>query len=313
MMIGAALACLGPWISFNLATTGTPLPATASAKVEGGLVGFLSGARESLATTFLHRPWRFEAEWIAWLFTVNALLPALVVAGLAVLWHRCGRAAALPATILLLHPIGVALFAPYRGPGFQEGRYSIHLLPLAIVVSLVGLRAFARWPRVRHAIIALFMAGSVISLPPAASRYAWAVQNIDAMHVRLGNWVRTHTPPDARLALNDVGAITFLSRREIVDLMGLVTPAIIPYRREGEAGVSRYLERACPDYLIIFPAWFPALAADSQRFTPIYGVKLPHNTVAGADEMVVYETIWNRWRPGSLPCPHPRQNAVGGR
>ena len=151
--------------------------------------------------------------------------------------------------------------------------------------------------------MALFLVAAVAALGPAASRYAWAVQNIDAMQVRLGEWVAAHTPAPARLALNDVGAIAYVSRREVVDLMGLVTPAIIPYRRDGEAGVLRYLERACPDYLVIFPEWFPTLAAMSDRFTPIHRIRLDHNTVAGADEMVVYETAWNRWRPAASPCP----------
>ena len=85
--------------------------------------------------------------------------------------------------------------------------------------------------------------------------------------------------------------------------MGLVTPAIISYRRDGEPGVLRYLERACPDYLIIFPAWFPTLSAMTDRFRPIYRVTLDHNTVAGADEMVVYET---RVDVGPLSHDRPR-------
>ena len=108
-----------------------------------------------------------------------------------------------------------------------------------------------------------------------------------------------------------MGAIAYLSRREVVDVMGLVTPAIIAYRRQGEAGVLNYLERACPDYLIIFPAWFPALSAMSDRFTPIHRVRLDHNTVAGAAEMVVYETAWNRWRRPARPCPEPEHENVG--
>ena len=59
------------------------------------------------------------------------------------------------------------------------------------------------------------------------------------MQVHLARWVTDHTPPTARLGLNDVGAIAYFSRREIVDVMGLVTPAVLPYRREGEAGVLR--------------------------------------------------------------------------
>jgi hypothetical protein len=67
--------------------------------------------------------------------------------------------------------------------------------------------------------------------------------------------------------------------------------------------VLRYLERACPDYLIVFPAWFPTLSAMTDRFQPVYRVRLDHNTVAGADELVVYETIWSRWRADRRPCP----------
>ena len=88
----AMAACLGPWVAFNVATTGAPLPATASAKIEGGLVGFLAGAREGLLEALVARPLRFEGEWIGWLFSVNALLPPLMVAGLVALWRRGGRA-----------------------------------------------------------------------------------------------------------------------------------------------------------------------------------------------------------------------------
>jgi hypothetical protein len=310
IFFGATLVCLLPWVVFNLTTTGTPLPATASAKIQGGLVGFLSGARESIATTIFLRPWRFEMEWVRWLWLVNVLLPLLILLGLGNLGHRWGRAALLPASVLLLHPIGMALLAPYRGPGFQEGRYSIHLLPLAIAVAAVGLDTVPRRRALRAGLTACFLIAAIAAVGPAASRYAWAVQNIDAMQVRLGEWVAAHTPPQARLALNDVGAIAYVSRREVVDVMGLVTPAIIPYRRQGEAGVLRYLERACPDYLIIFPAWFPELAAMSDRFTPIHRVRLDHNEVAGADEMVVYETAWNRWHRPARPCPPDENQSV---
>src|SRR5262249_12792249 len=148
-----------------------------------------------------------------------------------------------------------------------------------------------------------FLLAAIAAAWPASTRYGWAIQNIDTMQVGLGRWIAAHAPADARLALNDVGAIAYVSRREVVDLMGIVTPAIIPYRRERETGVLRSLERVCPDYLVIFPAWFPALSAMADRFTPIHRIRLDHNTVAGADEMVVYETPWNRGRRPLTPCP----------
>jgi len=302
IFVSMTVLCLAPWIAFNLVTAGTPLPVTASAKVEGGLVGFLSGTCESLGRTLLDRPLQFGLEWVTWLWSVNVVLPFLVPVGLWVIVRRYGRAAAWPAAALVLHPIGMALLAPYRGPAFQEGRYSIHLLPLAIVVAVTALAALARWPRPRAFVAVLFLVASIVVVPRAADRYAWAVQNIDAMQVHLGRWVLAHTAPGARLALNDVGAIAYVSRREIVDMMGLVTPAIIPYRRSGDAGVWRYLERACPDYLIIFPEWFPELSAMTDRFTPIYRLRLDHNTVAGGEEMVVYETPWTGARGIRASC-----------
>ena len=307
--LGIPAVLLLPWVAFNLRTSGTPLPTTAAAKIEGGLIGLLEGAHESATVTLASRPWQFEREWVGWLLSVNVLLPVLLLPGLWILWRRGGRAWALPASILVVHPLAMALLAPYRGPAFQEGRYSIQLLPLAIVVAVASLLALSFPGRAQgegwllRIGMALLLAASLSSLSPGATRYAWAVQNIDAMQVNLGRWVRANTPSESRLALNDVGAIAYLGRREVIDVMGLVTPAIIPYRRDGEAGVLRYLERACPDYLIVFPTWFPTLSARTDRFTPVHRVRLEHNTVAGADEMVVYETVWNRWRPGHEACP----------
>jgi hypothetical protein len=111
------------------------------------------------------------------------------------------------------------------------------------------------------------------------------------MQVHLGRWVDAQLPKTARIALNDIGAIAFFSRREIVDLMGLVTPEIIPYRRRGETGVMEYVSETCPEYLIIFPAWFPRLAASRETLQPIYRVRLERNEVAGAAEMVVYRLL----------------------
>src|SRR5262249_22695315 len=93
IFVGATAVCLVPWAAFNLATVGTPLPATAAAKIEGGLIGLLMGTREPPATALLVRPWRFEAEWVQWLSQANILLPVSILLGVAVLWRRFGRTA----------------------------------------------------------------------------------------------------------------------------------------------------------------------------------------------------------------------------
>jgi len=302
---------MAPAILFSLATAGTPYPATAAAKVEGGLVGWLGGVREPAALTWIRRPLAFFTEWIVWLATTHWLLPIALVPGLVLVWRRAGRALGLVALALLAHPLGMALLAPYRGPAFQEGRYSIHLLPLVVLTIAVALGSRSRScpaPLVADAPVpaapaaprrmwvsavagAVWLAIAAGALVPAATRYGWAVQNINAMQVHLGRWVDARLPKTARIALNDIGAIAFFSRREVIDLMGLVTPAIIPYRRRGETGVMEFVSEACPEYVIIFPTWFPRLAASTETLQPIYGVRLEHNEVAGAAEMVVYRLL----------------------
>ena len=277
---------MAPVVAFSYATVGAPYPATAAAKVEGGLLGWLGGIREPLAVTLAVRPWAFFREWVDWLWRTHPLLPLALGPAVALAWRRHGRVLGVVALALVLHPLGMALLAPYRGPGFQEGRYSIHLLPLAAIVLASALAGTA--PRWRRAALLVWLVLALATLVPAAERYAWGVQNIEAMQVRLGRWLAVNTPPGARLAVNDIGAIAWVSRREIVDLMGLVTPEILPYRRQGEEGVIRFVGEVCPDYVVIFPTWFPRLVARTDLLEPLERVRLDRVEVAGGPEMVVY-------------------------
>jgi hypothetical protein len=296
IFVAVPVILLAPFVAFCYATVGAPLPAPAAAKIEGGLVGWLAGLSEPARVVFVERPFTFLVEWARWLAATHWLLPVALLPALAVAWWRHGRVVAVPMLTLLVHPLAMALLAPYRGPAFQEGRYSMHLLPLAVAALAVALppargRAVdltAHGRQMVAAAIALYLALALPALLPAATRYGWAVQNINAMQVHLGRWIDRELPRGARLAVNDIGAIAYFSRREVIDLMGLVTPAIIPYRRDGELGVLRYLAESCPDHVVIFPAWFPRLAARSDLLEPRYQVRLPHNEVAGAAEMVVY-------------------------
>lgn len=316
----ATAATVTPVVLFSLATAGAPFPATAAAKVEGGLIGWLGGLHEPAARLWLSRPWEFSLEWLGWLTRTQWPLPLAVLPGAALAWIAGGRPLGAPALVLVAHPLGMALLAPFRGPAFQEGRYSIHLLPLAFVVlaaitghvaRIVGAgtarparfaggptqvrcgrdapeHGAGRWRAWRGIVAAAYLATALVALVPASTRYGWAVQNINAMQVHLGRWVAAHLPPRARIAVNDIGAIAYFSRREVIDLMGLVTPSVIPYRRDGEAGIRRFLLETCPDYVIVFPTWFPGLAARSELLEPVYRVRLQHNLVSGGSEMVVY-------------------------
>ena len=315
---GVPVALLAPWVVFNLRTAGTPLPATAAAKVQGGLVGFLSGAREPLATTLWWRPWQFEREWIAWLASVNLLLPVL---------HRAralGVVAARRAVLVLarLHSPGPS---DRHGPACALSRPRLSGGALLDTAPAAGRRGGGE--RLRPVLLGASRPAGVgtVGLRAPARRLARSARR-RRDPLRLGRPEhRRHAGEPGPLGRCAHAARTLASRSttlapspisdgvEVIDVMGLVTPAIIPYRRDGEAGVLRYLEQTCPDYLIVFPAWFPTLSTRADLFTPVHRVRLEHNMVAGADEMVVYQTAWNRWRAAPAACPVPSAgNSVGG-
>jgi hypothetical protein len=142
----------------------------------------------------------------------------------------------------------------------------------------------------------LVVAGTAWRLPTMASLYAWNVDNINAMHVALGHWVAEHTPPDAVLALNDIGAITYVSERPVVDLAGLVTPEVVPLLRapDRDARLTEFMVQRGVGYVVIFPNWFPGLAARTDLLEPVHRVTLERNTIAGGETMVVYRAHWRR-------------------
>jgi hypothetical protein len=299
-----AAAIVAPAAVFNLVAGGRLVPATAAAKVEGGLLGRTEGLANawevagSQTTAFL-------GEWVAVLYEDPSRCRPSCWSGSS--RGRAGRLRWLTLA-LVLPPVAVALVAPYRGAG-QTGRYSAHLLPLAVVVALIGLSRLFPWLVTRPGRLAaasLLLAGLVLRLPGEANAYAWGVQNINAMQVALGRWVAARTPPDTLIALNDLGALSYFGQRRVIDLMGLATPEILPYRRQGPDGVLRYLRQRCPEYLVIFPEWFPELAARADLFRPLTEVSLAQNWVAGAPTMTVYETVWHRARtPAPAACPAP--------
>lgn len=123
-----------------------------------------------------------------------------------------------------------------------------------------------------------------------ADHYAYNVKNINDLHVATGKWLNENTPEDAVIAINDIGGIGYFARREIIDLIGMATPDIIPYRLRGESGIIDYFKTVKrPDYLVIYPEWFPLIDSMEEDFKRIKEFKIDHNTVCIHDRHFVYK------------------------
>ena len=82
--------------------------------------------------------------------------------------------------------------------------------------------------------------------------------------VATARWVNQNIPPDARLAVHDIGALGFYVRNPIVDMAGLITPDVIPFIRD-EPRLAQYLDSNSVDYLITFPSFYPQLTSQRER------------------------------------------------
>jgi hypothetical protein len=287
--VGLFAAIVLPYLVFSLRTSGHLLPNTYHAKT---VVDF------SLDRDFLSVAARY-------LILDNPLLLPLYVLGVGVLLRR--------ATLLSLWSAGLPLvYAFLHASLYQHGRYLMPLIPCNAVVSVVGLvearrLALRRGWRVRETgvfrkplvsvlVIVLIVAGTAWRLPTMASLYAGNVDNINHMHVALGRWTAENTPPDAILALNDIGAITYISERPVVDLAGLITPEVVPllHSPDRDALLADFMAERGVEYVIIFPDWFPGLAARSDVLEEIHRVTLENRTIAGGETMVIYRAHWRR-------------------
>jgi hypothetical protein len=151
-------------------------------------------------------------------------------------------------------------------------------------------------------VVGLVLAPTVMDLGRGLERYTRSVLNVEDSDVAMARWLETRLPPEAVLAVNDIGALRFLLPNEVVDLAGIANPEIRHYfaaaRARGEpwrAGIEPFLADQRPDYLVVFPSWFPGLVSDGSRYRPLHRIVIPDNITMGGDELVLYSTPWTRF------------------
>lgn len=143
------------------------------------------------------------------------------------------------------------------------------------------------------------LAAAAARQPASVEVYAKNVRDTTEMQVRIGRWLRDHVEGSALLCVNDIGAIGYLSDMPVLDLQGLVTPEVLPLRSmarrldgTGPSLITEFVIAREPDYVVIFPQWYPFLSMRQDLFTPVFEVMLPDNITNGSNLMVVYRTVW---------------------
>lgn len=203
--------------------------------------------------------WTFIPEGYRWL--ALASLPALALAA-----RR--RGAGVLAGLLCLVGLGMLLPATYETFLVNRLRYlwpfaGPWLLGLAALAQLAASGLSRLSPKLEHlalALPALCLLGFGRLAPVSMNDLAVSAAAITAQQVSLGKWAATALPRDAKLGVNDAGAVAFYSERRTFDVVGLTTQGEARHWVAGAGSRFEHYERLAraelPTHFIVYPEWF---------------------------------------------------------
>jgi hypothetical protein len=151
-------------------------------------------------------------------------------------------------------------------------RYEAYLIALG-VVAVVSLSALVSWPagkvtkRRRRLHPAVLPLAVLLTLPLAERALGalaiapGAVRNVYEQQVQLGRFFALHYP-DGAIAVNDLGAVAWLSRSRILDIVGLASQEVADLKRR-RALTAEELQRLVREHGV------EAIAVYEDIFTPV--------------------------------------------
>jgi hypothetical protein len=279
---------------------GTPIPSSLAAKE-----AMAAGMAESWAgpTRFWLRSARLVARHAGPLWQV---IVGLGLLGQVPLFAFGGR----PGKVLVLFALGLSVIYPLSGiPWFPW-----YTLPMAVAVvygiafllgtavRIVGRRATLP-RRVTAALAGCLLAVPVaVSLLPAAYRWhrfarGWAPY-MERYH-QAGLWLAANSPPAATVSYYEIGVLGYFSDRTVVDLLGIVTPELLPYVRRGDFQ-GAFLARPA-DYAIFDTARGGLMPVATPWFRGAY------SPVADFGELTVFERRPATTLPRSAEPDHSKE------
>jgi hypothetical protein len=147
-----------------------------------------------------------------------------------------------------------------------------------------------------------------------ASKLSWALSDlaqsahaIQRQQVALGRWASEHLPEDARIGVNDTGAIAYLGGRRTFDVVGLTTEGEARYWVAGAGSRFEHYEKLArerlPTHFIVYPQW---MACSPVLGSQLFEATVTDQSILGGTSMVVYEARWDTLGTGALPESPPR-------
>lgn len=206
---------------------------------------------------------------------------------------------------ILLLPLASVFISPFYR---HYGRYLIPLIPFINIVSINILQKFflvlkrkntvtlRKYPAIITSLLIFF---SFTGAGYYSYLLGWNVENINNQQVNIAHWVNKNLPDEKVIAVNDIGALSYITDKKIVDMEGLVTPEILLIKVQKPESLAvnmmKELKKYNVNYMIIYPSWYKSIMKEySVDFEQLYSARLAKNTICGDVEMFVFKINWER-------------------
>jgi len=171
---------------------------------------------------------------------------------------------------------------------------------------LARLRAGPRLALTTSGVLAGAFAGALaVRLDWVLEDVAQSASGIDRQQAALGRWARENLPQDARIGVNDTGAIAYFGDRPTFDVVGLTTPSEGRYWVGGSASRLEHYEKMrqatpalLPTHFIVYPEW---MGCDPILGRALHEAVVTDATILGGQVMRVYEARWDLLGSGQEP------------
>jgi len=235
--LGSLVLVGGIWLAVSASIWGSPIPATMVAK------GSLGASHLSA--------WRAGLRVLAVIGSSQGAIAILaVLLGLGFL-RKGTRRSDVAAIILGMTALLVLVYALRH-----VTVYTRYALPVSILLTVLGAAALLdsrAASRLRGVCACLVLSVSAAWNLGFGAQVVWPgtkayARSMNEMVLPLVDELREKSKPGDVIAVPNIGAFGFFSKRRILDLNGLATPDLVSYKREGR--LREYLEQHPPDWLV---------------------------------------------------------------
>jgi len=185
------------------------------------------------------------------------------------------------------------------------------LIGLACLARVLGDLAGAvrgRWRVLTPVLCGVFVGMFATKVEWSLEDVAQSASGIDRQQVALGRWAKTSLPADARIGVNDTGAIAYFGEHRTFDVVGLTSEGEARYWVAGVGSRFEHYERLqatepakLPTHFIVYPEWMGMEMVLGDR---LHEATVTDATILGGQTMRAYQADWSKLGSGEAPWTH---------